>query len=210
MRRIEPPIEAVVFDFGNVLARFDHHKACRGLAPYAALDAAEVYRRIFAEGLERSYDEGKLTSREFWRVVSDAIGARSLGYEDFARIWCDIFEPLPAVEPIVKAAVAAHPCLMLSNTNELHWSTIRTFPVVRLFEDVLLSFELGLRKPDPLVFAAACNRLNTPASAVLFIDDLETNVGAAAAAGLRASRFDVSKQQTAALTALLKSWGVLK
>lgn len=209
MRRIEPPIRAVVFDFGNVLARFDHRKACRGLAPYTALDSDEVYRRIFSEGIERSYDEGKLSSMDFWRVVTRAIGARGLSYEDFARIWCDIFEPLPAVEPIVQAAVAARPCLLLSNTNELHWSTIRSFPVVRLFETVLLSFKLGARKPDPVVFAAACDRLATPASAILFIDDIETNVRAAGAAGLRSAHYDASTQPPEALDALLRHWEIL-
>ena len=53
-----------------------------------------------------------------------------------------------------------------------------------LFDAVVISGEVGLRKPDPAIYALAADRLGLPAAACVFVDDLDTNVHAAEAAGM--------------------------
>jgi epoxide hydrolase-like predicted phosphatase len=53
-----------------------------------------------------------------------------------------------------------------------------------LFDAVVISGEVGLRKPDPEIYALAAERLGVPAEETVFVDDLSTNVRAAAAAGM--------------------------
>jgi epoxide hydrolase-like predicted phosphatase len=53
-----------------------------------------------------------------------------------------------------------------------------------LFDTVVISGEVGLRKPDPAIFALAAERLNLPPAACVFVDDLDVNVHAAEAAGM--------------------------
>jgi putative hydrolase of the HAD superfamily/hydrolase len=55
-----------------------------------------------------------------------------------------------------------------------------------LFDQVVISGEVGLRKPDAEVFFLACRRVGLPAEACVFVDDHDGNVEAARAVGMRA------------------------
>jgi epoxide hydrolase-like predicted phosphatase len=54
-----------------------------------------------------------------------------------------------------------------------------------LFDALVLSHEVGMRKPDPEIYALAAHRLDVPASACVVVDDLITNVIGAQEAGMR-------------------------
>ena len=56
----------------------------------------------------------------------------------------------------------------------------------KLFDALVLSHEVGMRKPDPGIYALAAARLEVPASACVVVDDLITNVLGADEAGMRA------------------------
>lgn len=49
---------------------------------------------------------------------------------------------------------------------------------------MVISGGVGLRKPDPEIYALAAERLRLPPEQILFVDDLAPNVRAAAAAGM--------------------------
>lgn len=53
-----------------------------------------------------------------------------------------------------------------------------------LFDAVVISGEVGLRKPDPAIYALAADRLGLPPEQIVFVDDLAANVRAAVAAGM--------------------------
>lgn len=53
-----------------------------------------------------------------------------------------------------------------------------------LFDAVVISGEVGLRKPDPAIYALAAQRLALPPEQIVFVDDLRPNVRAAVAAGM--------------------------
>jgi len=74
-----------------------------------------------------------------------------------------------------------------------------------LFDDVVLSFEVGCRKPEPAVFALAAARAGTTPDRCLLVDDLEPNCAAAREAGWHAVRFESTPQAEQALGALLRS-----
>ena len=53
-----------------------------------------------------------------------------------------------------------------------------------LFDAVVISGEVGLRKPDPAIYALAARRLDLPSEEIVFVDDLRPNVRAAVATGM--------------------------
>jgi epoxide hydrolase-like predicted phosphatase len=55
-----------------------------------------------------------------------------------------------------------------------------------LLDAVVISGEVGLRKPDPAIYALAAERLGLPPEAIVFVDDLPPNVRAASEAGMTA------------------------
>jgi len=59
-----------------------------------------------------------------------------------------------------------------------------------LVERIVYSHEIGVGKPDPRAFEAACDALGVPAHRCLFIDDAAANVEAARAAGMQGHLFE--------------------
>ena len=55
-----------------------------------------------------------------------------------------------------------------------------------MFDDIVISGEVGLRKPEPEIFLLAARRLNLEPSECVFIDDLQLNVDGARAVGMTA------------------------
>jgi putative hydrolase of the HAD superfamily len=53
-----------------------------------------------------------------------------------------------------------------------------------LFDAVVISSEVGVRKPDPAIYALAAQRLELPPQQIVFVDDLRPNVRAAVTAGM--------------------------
>src|SRR5881396_1057953 len=58
-------MQAIVFDFGNVIGFFDHRITTRRLAPYGDLSAEELFARLYGGALEDDYERGRLTTAEF-------------------------------------------------------------------------------------------------------------------------------------------------
>lgn len=79
---------------------------------------------------------------------------------------------------------------MLSNmvpSWDAHWR--RMIPPEGLFDDLVMSFEVGCRKPDPEIFALAAKRAGVAPEECLLVDDLAKNCAGAAAAGWQAVVF---------------------
>ncbi|MDX2972124.1 HAD family phosphatase [Kribbella solani] len=55
-----------------------------------------------------------------------------------------------------------------------------------MFDDIVISGEVGLRKPEPEIFRLAAGRLNLEPAECVFIDDLQLNVDGARAVGMTA------------------------
>jgi putative hydrolase of the HAD superfamily len=68
-----------------------------------------------------------------------------------------------------------------------HWRA--TFPIDELFEVVVDSSHVGMRKPEPEIYRVALDRLGVPAFDALFVDDRAENIDTARELGLRTLLF---------------------
>jgi glucose-1-phosphatase len=95
---------------------------------------------------------------------------------------------LPGAKELLEQLQGRYRLAALSNSNELHWErNTHELRIIELFEFAISSHEVGLCKPDPQIFEIAIERANVSSPhAIVFFDDLATNVEAAKAAGLRA------------------------
>ena len=76
-------------------------------------------------------------------------------------------------------------------------------PVDDLFEVVVDSAFVGLRKPDPEIYRLTLERLGLPPEACLFVDDTDVNVAAARELGMPAVWFRSNRQAIADMQAAL-------
>ena len=72
-----------------------------------------------------------------------------------------------------------------------------------LCDTIVYSHEVGCRKPDARIYRIVCERLGVSACQVLFLDDVDANVQAARALGMRGVKFVSAEQAIADLDAQL-------
>ena len=94
--------------------------------------------------------------------------------------------------------------LLTNNVREFepHWRA--KLPVDDLFEVVVDSAFVGMRKPDPEIYELTLSHLGLPAPACLFLDDLDVNVDAARTLGMPAIHFRTTAQAIAEIEAALR------
>ena len=92
-------------------------------------------------------------------------------------------ETVPAMYDLLRAARATgiRTCL-LSNSWGADWYDRTDFPA--LFDGVVISCEVGMRKPEPEIFRHAAELIGLPPAACVFVDDVEANIVAAQACGM--------------------------
>jgi putative hydrolase of the HAD superfamily len=91
---------------------------------------------------------------------------------------------------------------VLSNAPASMGALVRSRPWAAAFQQVLISGELGLIKPDPAIYAELLRALGAAADRVVFLDDRADNVQAALACGIRAFRFTDAGQARSDLAGL--------
>jgi len=87
----------------------------------------------------------------------------------------------------------------LSNTSASHWERIEAMGLAHRFERLYLSHQIGQLKPSRQAFETALEDLAVAPSAVLFLDDIQSNVSAARAIGLQAEVVSDPQEARAAL-----------
>ncbi len=80
-------------------------------------------------------------------------------------------------------------------------------PVDELFDVVVDSAEVGVRKPDPAIYALTAERLGVAGTEIVLLDDFEHNCDASREAGWTPIRFETTEQTIAELDALLAARG---
>jgi glucose-1-phosphatase len=180
---------ALIFDFGNVVAFFDYLKACERLGPKLGLTAEAFRRRIVERGfapLLGRFESGKIGPEEFAAEVM-VLSGLSLPYHEFVDAWQDIFwlnEPVARLIERLKSA--GYTLLLGSNTNILHSAHYRRqfASTLDLFDQLVLSHEVGHMKPSSEFYHACVRAAGLPAASCIFVDDLAENVDGARKAGL--------------------------
>jgi 2-haloacid dehalogenase len=181
--------EAVIFDIGNVLIEWQPERyfdtfcgATRRRAMLAAVDISAMMNRI---------DAGAHFGREAERMAHahPDFAPEILHFRDH---WCDIAQP--AINHSVRLLVALKarhiPVFALSNFGADNFPlSAAQFPFLRQFDRAYISGQMGLIKPDPAIYAAVEADCGLPPGALLFTDDREDNIAAAAARGWQVHHF---------------------
>jgi putative hydrolase of the HAD superfamily len=188
-------IKTILFDFGNVVAFFDHNRAVRRLLRHTDRTPEELWRMLYEDNLEDRYESGQITTDELFALARDKAGFRC-DQAEFVDAFCDIFWPNPPMTDLIPRFKSnGYRLVLASNTNAAHYERYREQfkDLLRHFDAIAVLHEAGARKPHPRFFEyahklAACDRAEC-----LFVDDLLANVVAAREFGWNAihyTRFD--------------------
>jgi epoxide hydrolase-like predicted phosphatase len=206
-------IRAVISDFGGVLTTplfggFAKVMEAQGL-PIEALGHA-MMRASHAHGENPLYDfeRGKMTEAEFFDLLGDGLEAevgRRVPLKDFAEHYFSHLSPNHELIDHLRTLRDERGLRLALLTNnvkewELRW---RSMLPEDLFELIVDSAFVGMRKPEPGIYELTLERLGLPGEACAFIDDLEINCDAAREHGITPIRFESTAQVIRDLDALL-------
>ena len=189
-------MSAVVFDLGGVLVDWDPRHLYRSL-----FDGDEVaMERFLSEVCTMDWNEEQDAGRPFAEGV--ALLSREHPHlakliEAYDREWPRMLRG--AIDDSLAIAfdlhVAGVPLYALSNWSaEKYPIAEERFPFLSWFDGIVISGRVGMRQPDPRIFAHVAETFGLVPEETLFIDDSERNVEAARRAGYRAVRFESAGQ----------------
>jgi putative hydrolase of the HAD superfamily len=184
--------KVVLFDLGNVVVNFDHWIAVKKISKFAQRSPEEIYQLFFDSNLTSLYEEGRLSSMDFFFRVKDILNF-NIDYKKFVPIWNEIFFLTPDNLQVHRLALELkdkYKVLLISNTNELHFNYIKKrFRVLGGFEGFILSYQVKARKPDSKIYTAAIEYSCARPEQIVYIDDREDLVEAGRKMGLNSFPF---------------------
>lgn len=182
----------IYLDLGRVVVDFDHGRGWRNIAEMTGLAAADVEQFFTSCDRPQQIESGQLPWHEVHEAFVSEMGI-DLEPDALARAAGDIFtlraEMLPVIAAIERARV---PLGILSNTCDPHWQHLLRCRYGILPGGIgpcVLSYEVGVMKPDSRIYDAATQRAGVAPESIFFCDDIPAHVEAARNAGWDAEVF---------------------
>lgn len=186
-------IKAVVFDFGNVIINIDVEKTISAFAELSFKSSARV-KQLFTEAeVFRKYETGFYADDEFRDVIRQVL-SYPLNDQEIDHAWNALLLDVPKKRlDFIENLKLKYPVYLLSNTNNIHIEQCKsyfrnTFGIANfelLFNETFLSYKMGLWKPDYKIYDAVINKIDLSPQEILFVDDNQDNIDAAADMGIQ-------------------------
>lgn len=204
--------QAVIWDFGGVFTSspfeaFARYERERGLPE-------NLIRRInSANSLENAwarFERSELNLDQF--DVEFAKEARTLGFEvpgkDIIALLAGDFRPdvIAALRAIKKADYRTGCITNNVPSNQASSQEGRTLyarEIMEMFDHVIESSKIGIRKPNPRIYEMMCEALSVPPENCIYLDDLGMNLKPAKAMGMSTIKVETGPQAIAELEKLL-------
>lgn len=189
VRRPDATPSAVLTDFGGVLTT----SVLDSFRSYSARvsDDPLLVERLFREDTEASallvaHECGRLSEAEFERGIAGRLRERGVDVEPAGLVAATGAGMRPD-ETMLAAlrGLRARGIPVAIVSNALGDDCYEGYDLESLADAVVLSSEIGTRKPGRRIYRTACERLGVEPSACVMIDDLEHNLTGAARLGIR-------------------------
>jgi len=184
--------KAVVFDFGGVIITSVAEKLVR-LSARAGVPPKVFFEAMIGPDHVSTSDHpwhrierGEIAQRDMQRLVEPF--ATAAGFELHGDEMDVIFEPIyrfnePVLERIRTLRTDGYLTALLTNSVKEFRPRLEADLDIGLFDVFVDSSEVGVRKPEPEIYALTTSRLGVAADEIVYLDDFEGNVIGARAAG---------------------------
>ncbi len=178
-------IRCVLSDLGKVLIFFDNDIFFKKIAKNCPFTHEEIRELTFSHFyLVESFDRGEMSPDEFYRQVTKKLKAR-IDYDRFYSIYNDVFSLNPPILQLMIRLKKNYKIVLLSNTDVMRFDFIKKkFPEIMIFDEYVLSYQVGFIKPHPQIYKEALKQAGAEAEECVFIDDRKENIEEAERLGI--------------------------
>lgn len=206
-------IQAVISDFGGVLTTplLDSFTAIQDSSGISlenlGLAMMTVAQRLGVNPLVE-LETGRMREADFLRQLGDELSGRLGRPVEMHTFGAAVYEHLRPNQRMIdymrelrERGYRLAICTNNVREWEARWRSM--LPVDEIFESVVDSAFVGMRKPDPGIYRLTLERLDLPPEAALFIDDVDVNCEAARDLGMPTVRFTDTDQAIAEIEVAL-------
>ena len=186
-------IKAIVFDCFGVLIKSGHNLLRQ--------DFPEL--KNFVDELQAKSDFGVLTRDDFNQAVAKKTGLTAREIDD--RYWGTNKYNYSVIEIAENfKATGRYKIALLSNISH-DWMTdiLSYFNSKNLFDEIVLSGDVNIVKPDPRIFKLMADKLSLNPEECIMVDDLASNVNGARLAGMHGVVFFSPEQLISDINVIL-------
>lgn len=188
---MQKTIDTVIFDLGGVLIDWEPRRLFRKIFDGEA-EMETFLADVCTNEWNAQQDKGR-TLEEATRVLTEQFPNYASQIEAFYGRWEEMLGgAIEGTVAILRELASSQEVRVLALTN---WSA-ETFPIAQrdfeflsLFEGIVVSGHEGIIKPEPAIYRLICERHSVNPASALFIDDVEQNIAAAEAFGIRGILF---------------------
>ncbi len=184
------PINVIVFDVGGVLSKDMIDTKLIDLATSHQLHVDSLL------GVKSQYrdlaDLGKISDREFWLQILNHFGVKVSDQDTEIDSYIVLVE---GTMDIAKSLSRKYRTAILSNdSKEMGALRRKKFNFDAIFNPIVISGYVGVKKPDARIYNMLLQELGAPAEECLFVDNNQANVDAARSLGFRTILFKNAEQ----------------
>jgi len=187
-------VRVLLLDVGGVIVPPAGPALAVDLEDQLGLSRGKLSPFLFEQEPWYALSTGRITSQEYWERLANQI---SWNRETLQRMLQPIHSPAQVDRHVMEIARGVRSTLrlaILSNATLGLEEHLRELGVAHLFDPIINSARVGLRKPDPRLFAHAVCVLGVPAESILFVDDKARNTLAAEQCGIPSITFENATQ----------------
>jgi putative hydrolase of the HAD superfamily len=196
------PRRGLIVDWGGVLTS-SPFASFQAFCTIEGLDENAVITRLQTDSSARelafALESGAVPEPEFETRFAAMLGVVPDQLID--RLFAHYEPDGPMLAAVARARAAGIRTGLLSNSWGLH--RYDRALLAELFDGIVISGEVGMRKPAPEIYALSAERVGVPASACVFVDDMPVNLDPAVALGMTAVHHVNADQTITELETLL-------
>jgi len=197
-------IRAIIWDMGGVLVRTEDPLPRQRLAARLGLTSAALEAIVFGYDGHLEAQLGQIHAQQQWENACRAVKWPLEDIDTFQQEFLGGDQVDAALVDAIRRLRPRYLTGLLSNAmDDLRPQIEGKWEIADAFDAILISAELGIIKPNPLIFQAALQTLKVAPAEAIFIDDFEPNVSGARAVGMHGIQFLSPQQAWADLELLL-------
>jgi HAD superfamily hydrolase (TIGR01509 family) len=179
-------IRGLVFDFGGVLVRMIDDRPRIALANKIGISLSRLDELVFLSETAAKASKGEISVTMHWDAVRKALGLQPEDMPDFLQQYWSADDVNWRLLDFIRGLRPRYKVGLLSNAwDDLRKTLHERWNIDGLFDELVISAEVKLVKPDPRIFQLALKRLNILPAETIFIDDINENVQSARQIGLK-------------------------
>ena len=199
-------IKAVIWDFGGVLMRTEDYSSRNRLAQSLGITRSEIEDLVFGLELGRRAQLGEISIDQHWENVRQSLGLSPTGLQEFRdRFWGGDLLDTDLIDYIRLLRLKYKTGLLSNAFSNLRLLVTDIWKIADAFDQMVVSAEVGVMKPDALIYQLAVESLQVAPDEAVFIDDFQRNIEGARVLKLQAIHFRDPVQAKGELETILKN-----